>query len=84
MSSGIRMMPREQYLLIRTKPYLHDDQTTPEDVLSSLLSEHNHVSAAAEMETSDDISQQQDQLMMNDGVPGTSCDDATIVKLEPE
>jgi len=35
---GIRMMPREQFLLIRTKPYLHDDQTTPEDVLQGLLS----------------------------------------------
>ena len=57
MADGIRMMPREQFLLIRTKPYLHDDQTTPEDVLQSLLAERN-VSQADNLLIPEDVSQQ--------------------------
>jgi len=43
MPDGIRMMPRDQFLLIRTKPYLHDDQMSADDALRRLLTEDSDI-----------------------------------------
>jgi len=81
-ADGVRMMPREQFLLIRTKPYLHDDQTTPEDVLQSLLMEQNRGAAT---DAGDTLPQHQtEEFMMYDGAADTNCDTVNIAKLEPE
>jgi len=85
MISGIRMMPREQFLLIRTKPYLHDDQSMPEDVLQGLLSERNVIGDAEQLLTLEDTSQgdQANGFVVYEAVSGTNNDGADVVKLEP-
>jgi len=79
------MMPREQFLLIRTKPYLHDDQSMPEDVLQGLLSERNVIGDAEQLLTLEDTSQgdQANGFVVYEAVSGTNNDGADIVKLEP-
>jgi len=58
MADGIRMMPREQFLLVRTKPYLHDDQTTPREVIESLLADHSIVTDSGLLEPPETTSQE--------------------------
>jgi len=84
MADGIHMMPREQFLLIRTKPYLHDDQTTPEDVLQSLLAERNVVSRPEELVIPEDVAQhlQEGEFAVQDEALDTGLDGASVVKVE--
>jgi len=85
MGNGVRMMPREQFLLIRTKPYLHDDQTTPEDVIQGLLSGQNLIADAEELLNSENASQEDNPsgYVVYEDIPSTIADGADIVKLEP-
>ena len=84
MADGIHMMPHEQFLLIRTKPYLHDDQTTPEDVLQSLLAERNVVAPAEELVIPEDVAQQlrEAEFAVQDGMLDTGVDSASVSKVE--
>jgi len=81
MTDGVRLMPREQFLLVRTKPYLHDDQTTPDDVIQDLLSGQNQLMEAESLaDPTQSTSQQFDELAMFNGVPVNACDN---IKVEP-
>ena len=72
------MMPREQFLLIRTKPYLHDDQTTTsQDVLHSLLSQQNAQNTTTHERPTDGVATYADISQ------GTGCDATDVTKLEP-
>jgi len=86
MSDGIRMMPRDQFLLVRTKPYLHDDQTTPDDVIQNLLMERNSVTEAEPLfVASENLSDEQhaNGSILYESISAAGCNDATIVKTEP-
>jgi len=91
-ADGIRLMPHKQFLLVRTKPYLHDDQQTDaDDVLQSLLSQSRNlvVDGEALVDAPEDLlqpqqQQQSDAFPIYEAVPATDGDDnATVVKLEP-
>jgi len=82
-SDGVRMMPREQFLLVRTKPYLHDDQTTPDDILETLLMERGDLAVVEPLviaPQSPSAEYDADGPMTDEP---TSCNDATVVKSEP-
>jgi len=79
------MMPREEFLLVRTKPYLHDDQTTREDVLHKLLTQQKHDPDAEELLKLEDTSElhQDEQFIIYEGVPATDGDVAAIADKKP-
>jgi len=81
--NGIRLMPREQFLLVRTKPYLYDDQTTSEDVLQSLLSRQNVVTNAANASVTHEQLATNDFVMSEALSRSTSGDAIDVTKLEP-
>jgi len=80
-ADGVRLMPREQFLLVRTKPYLHDDQTTPAHVLRRLLAQQQIAPDADALVNLEDTSQQNpaDGYIFYEVAPGTGCDDAKLV-----
>jgi len=88
MLDGVRMMPHEQFLLIRTKPYEHGDQTTPDDILRRLLTEHGDVVDAEPLVIAPENPSEEcdgNGPTIRESVPAADRDDndTVIVKSEP-